>query len=153
MIHAYLYPRLWWCSPCQNDLYSRVKYAATLNAFGDPMPIQHICTSHFLTSNPRLSKFRFAKLLTCLNHPRYDHALYPRISSHALSVFHTRSAHYPHLRSIVEEVKLPPVPMSMLCLMCFAEDSKACFDGNFQLTTLGEGLRNSMILEDFHKGH
>jgi hypothetical protein len=35
---------------------------------------------------------------------------------------------------------LPPLSMSMLCPMCFAEDSKAvyiCFDDNFQLTTLG----------------
>src|SRR5271155_5816259 len=42
-------------------------------------------TSHFRTSNPLLSKSFLARLLTFLNRPRYDHALYPRISSHALS--------------------------------------------------------------------
>jgi hypothetical protein len=48
-----------------------------------------------------------------------------------------------HLQSIVKTVKLPSVPMNMLCPICFAEDSKAvsiCFDGNFQLTTLGTRL-------------
>jgi hypothetical protein len=48
-----------------------------------------------------------------------------------------------YLQSIVETVKLPPAPMSMLCPICFAEDSKAaciCLDGNFQLTTLGTQL-------------
>lgn len=48
-----------------------------------------------------------------------------------------------YLQSLVETVKLPPLSMSMLCPMCFAEDSKAvyiCFDGNFQLTTLGTPL-------------
>src|SRR5271170_2767625 len=42
-------------------------------------------TSHFRTSNPLLSKSLLARLLTFLNRPRYDHALNPRISSHALS--------------------------------------------------------------------
>jgi hypothetical protein len=42
-------------------------------------------TSHFRTPNPLLSKSFLARLLTFLNRPRYDHALYPRISSQALS--------------------------------------------------------------------
>jgi len=48
-----------------------------------------------------------------------------------------------HLRSIIKGVELSPLPMNMLCPICFAEDSKAvsvCFDGNFQLTTLGTRL-------------
>jgi len=48
-----------------------------------------------------------------------------------------------YLQSIVETVKLPPAPMITLCPICFAKDSKAafiCFDGNFQLTTLGTPL-------------
>lgn len=50
-----------------------------------------------------------------------------------------------HLRSIVKTVVLPPISMNMLCPICFAEDSKAvsiCFDGNFQLTTLGTRLED-----------
>ena len=62
-----------------------------------------------------------------------------------------------HLQSIVETVKLLPVPMNMLCPICFAQDSKAvsvCFNGNFQLTTLGTKLEgregvSAQELEDF----
>jgi hypothetical protein len=48
-----------------------------------------------------------------------------------------------HLQSIIKEVGWGPIPMNMLCPICFAEDSKAvsvCIDGNFQLTTLGTQL-------------
>jgi hypothetical protein len=48
-----------------------------------------------------------------------------------------------HLQSITKDVELSRIPLSELCPICFAEGSETafvCFDGNFQLTTLGTRL-------------
>ena len=48
-----------------------------------------------------------------------------------------------HLQLLVKDVELDRIPMGDLCPMCFTEGSEkafVCFDGNFQLTTLGTKL-------------
>jgi len=48
-----------------------------------------------------------------------------------------------HLQSLTNDVELSRIPPSELCPLCFAEGSETvfvCFDGNFQLTTLGTTL-------------
>lgn len=48
-----------------------------------------------------------------------------------------------HLQLLVKDLELDRIPMGDLCPMCFTEGSErafVCFDGNFQLTTLGTKL-------------
>jgi hypothetical protein len=57
------------------------------------------------------------------------------------------------LRVIVENVELSPTPLEELCPVCFADGSEnafICFDGNFQLTTLGTRVeaRNPAVAND-----
>ena len=82
-----------WCIPDQKyprhcrqlRLAPYFEHFRRSNAHSTYIPSWLEYTSHFRTSNPLLSKSFLARLLTFLNRPRYDHALYPRISSHALS--------------------------------------------------------------------
>ena len=48
-----------------------------------------------------------------------------------------------HLQSLTKDVELSRIPLNELCPFCFAEGSETahiCFDGNYQLTTLGTQL-------------
>ena len=48
-----------------------------------------------------------------------------------------------HLQLLVKDVELDHISMGNLCPMCFTEGSEkafVCFNGNFQLTTLGTKL-------------
>lgn len=58
-----------------------------------------------------------------------------------------------HLQLLVKDVQLDRIPMDELCPMCFTEGSEkafVCFDGNFQLTTLGTKLeiRDGVSVQD-----
>lgn len=48
-----------------------------------------------------------------------------------------------HLRALTDEVNFSRIPLNELCPICFAagaETAFICFDGNFQITTLGTRL-------------
>ena len=62
-----------------------------------------------------------------------------------------------HLQSCVDDIELPPIPMKDLCPICFTDGDGSnpaflCFDGNFQLTTLGTKLekRDGISLQDLN---
>jgi len=54
------------------------------------------------------------------------------------------------LRDLTTNVDLSPIPKSELCPICFTEGSSQiyiCFDGNFQMTTLGTTLEKRTLVE------
>lgn len=48
-----------------------------------------------------------------------------------------------HLQALTKDVEFSRIPLNELCPICFAAGSESacvCFDGNFQITTLGTRL-------------